>query len=417
VWYASRVPQPSLADELKSLRIEREEQPRRLPRWGAAAVAVGIVAIVAAVLWKVVAPRIFVPEVETTAVALVSPAQAQQLLVATGYVVPQRQANISPRIGGRVAELYVEDGTVVKKGQLIAVLEDADYKAQLLQAKADVAAAEARGKRAEAELFDAQRAYDREKVVQAKGVSTPAALDQATAKRDGAKAQLAATKSETQAAKARVEVARVNLDNCYVRAPFDGRITQKLTDIGEIVFGAMSAGTGGRGGIASLADFSTLQVEADVSESQVAKLAIGTPAEIVLDAFPDRRYRGKVAEVRPRVDRAKATVTVKVAFVDEAKDVLPDMGAKVTFLAKELDEKQAQAAPIPAVQADAVVDRGESKVLWVVGSDEQVRSVPVVTGPAMGGLVALRQGPAPGTKVVRKPDADLRPGMRVKEKQ
>jgi HlyD family secretion protein len=417
VWYASRVSQPSLADELKSLRIEREEQPRRLPRWATAAIVVGVVAVVAAVLWKVVAPRVFVPEVETTAIALVSPAQAQQLLVATGYVVPQRQANISPRIGGRVAELYVEDGTVVKKGQLIAVLEDADYKAQLLQAKADVAAAEAREKRAEADLFDAQRSYDREKVVQAKGVSTPAAIDQATARLEGAKAQRAASKAETQAAKARVEVARVNLDNCYVRAPFDGRITQKLTDIGEIVFGAMSAGTGGRGGIASLADFSTLQVEADVSESQVAKLAIGTPAEIVLDAFPERRYRGKVAEVRPRVDRAKATVTVKVAFVDDAKDVLPDMGAKVTFLAKELDAAQAQAAPIPAVQSDAVVDRGESKVLWVVGSDDQVRSVPVVTGPALGGLVALRQGPAPGTKVVRKPDGDLRPGMRVKEKQ
>jgi RND family efflux transporter MFP subunit len=417
VWYASAVPQPTLAEELKSLRIDRDAQPRRAPRWATAAAIAVVVALVAAVLWKVVAPRVFVPEVETTAVALVSPAQAQQLLVATGYVVPQRQANISPRIGGRVAELFVEDGTVVKKGQLIAVLEDADYKAQLLQAKADVAAAEAREKRAQADLFDAQRAYDRERVVQAKGVSTPAAIDQATARLEGAKAQLAASKSETQAAKARVEVARVNLENCYVRAPFDGRITQKLTDVGEIVFGAMSAGTGGRGGIASLADFSTLQVEADVSESQVAKLAIGTPAEIVLDAFPDRRYRGKVAEVRPRVDRAKATVTVKVAFVDDAKDVLPDMGAKVTFLAKELDAAQARAAPIPAVQADAVVDRGESKVLWVVGSDEQLRTVPVVTGPAMGGLVALRQGPAPGTKVVRKPDGDLRPGMRVKEKQ
>ncbi|MFL5360529.1 MAG: efflux RND transporter periplasmic adaptor subunit, partial [Myxococcales bacterium] len=335
---------PTVADELKSLRIEREERPSRLPGWATAAIAVVVVIAILAVAWKVLAPRIFVPEVETTAVSLVSPAQAQQLLVATGYVVPQRQANISPRIGGRVAKLFVEDGTVVKKGQLLAVLEDADFKAQVLQAKADVAAAKAREKRAEADLFEAQHAYDREKMVQSKGVSTPAALDQVTARLAGAEAQLEATRSETEAANARVEVARVNLANCYVRAPFDGRITQKLTDIGEIVFGALSAGTGGRGGIASLADFSTLQVEADVSESQVAKLAPGTPAEIVLDAFPDRRYRGRVAEVRPRVDRAKATVTVKVAFVDEPRDVLPDMGAKVTFLTKELDAAQAQAA-------------------------------------------------------------------------
>jgi RND family efflux transporter MFP subunit len=355
--------------------------------------------------------------VETTAVSLVSPAQAQQLLVATGYVVPQRQANISPRIGGRVAKLFVEDGTVVKKGQLLAVLEDADFKAQVLQAKADVAASKAREKRAEADLYDAQRAYDREKVVQSKGVSTPAVLDQVTARLEGAKAQLDAARSETVAANARVEVARVNLENCYVRAPFDGRITQKLTDIGEIVFGALSAGTGGRGGIASLADFSTLQVEADVSESQVAKLAQGTPAEIALDAFPDRRYRGKVAEVRPRVDRAKATVTVKVAFVDDPRDVLPDMGAKVTFLAKELDAAQAKAAPVAAVQSDAVVERGENKVVWVVGPNEEVRTANVVTGAPMGGLVALREGPPAGTKVVRRPNDELRPGMRVKEKQ
>jgi HlyD family secretion protein len=408
---------PSVAEELKSLRIERTARPRSLPSWAPAVIGVAAAAVALFVAWKLLAPRLFVPEVETTAVALVSPAQAQQLLVATGYVVPQRQANISPRIGGRVAKLFVEDGTVVKKGQLLAVLEDQDFRAQVLQAEADARSAEAREKRAEVDVRDAQRAEGREKMVQEKGVSTPAALDQVTARLDGAKAALAAAHADVAAARARIEVAKVNLENCYVRAPFDGRITQKLTDIGEIVFGAQSAGTGGRGGIASLADFSTLQVEADVSESQVAKLKIGTPAEIALDAFPDRRFRAKVAEVRPRVDRAKATVTVKVGFVDDPTDVLPDMGAKVTFLAKELDEAAAKAQPIPAVQADAVVERGENKVVWVVDPQDQVQSVPVVTGAPMGGLVALRDGPPPGTKVVRRPDGELRSGMKVKEKQ
>jgi RND family efflux transporter MFP subunit len=408
---------PSVAEELKSLRIERTPQRRGLPAWAPPVIGLLAAAAVLFAGWKLLAPRLFVAEVETTAVALVGPAQAQQLLVATGYVVPQRQANISPRIGGRVAKLFVEDGTVVKKGQLLAVLEDQDFRAQVLQAEADARSAEARATRADVEMRDAQRAFDREKVVQEKGVSTPAVLDQVTARLEGSKAALSAARSDTAAARARVEVAKVNLDNCYVRAPFDGRITQKLTDIGEIVFGAMSAGTGGRGGIASLADFSTLQVEADVSESQVAKLKIGTPAEIVLDAFTDRRYRGKVAEVRPRVDRAKATVTVKVGFVDDPVDVLPDMGAKVTFLAKELDEAASKAQPIPAVQADAVVERGENKVLWVVDQQDQLRTVPVVTGAPMGGLVALREGPPPGTKVVRRPDGDLKAGMKVKEKQ
>jgi RND family efflux transporter MFP subunit len=410
-------PNPSLAEELKSLRIDRAPERRAVPRWLVPALAVLAIAAGALIAWRTLGSRLFAPEVDVATIALISPAQGAQILVATGYVVPQRKANISPRIGGRVAKIFVEDGTVVKAGQVIAVLEDADYRAQLAQAQADVKAAEAREKHAEVDLQDALRQYDREQIVQKQGVSTPAALDTATAKLGGAKAALAASGAEVAAARARVEVARVNLDNCYVRAPFSGRITQKLTDVGEIVFGFTSAGNAGNGGIASLADFESLQVEADVSESQVAKLAIGTPAEIVLDAFPDRRYRGKVGEVRPRVDRAKATVTVKVAFVDEAKDVLPDMGAKVTFLARPLDEAAQKAPPTPAVAPDAVVDRGESKAVFVVQPDQTVRSVPVITGPPLGNLLSLRQGPAPGTRVVRSPPPDLKDGMHVKEKQ
>jgi RND family efflux transporter MFP subunit len=410
-------PNPSLAEELKSLRIDRAPEKRGLPRWllpAAALLALGAIALIA---WKVLGSRLLAPEVDTATVALITPAQGAQLLVATGYVVPQRKANISPRIGGRVAKIFVEDGTVVKAGQVIAVLEDADYRAQVAQAQADLKASQAREKRAEVDLQDAQRQYDREQIVQRQGVSTPAALDASSARLGGAKAGMAAAEADVAAARARVDVARVNLENCYVRAPFSGRITQKLTDIGEIVFGFTSAGNAGNGGIASLADFDTLQVEADVSESQVAKLALGTPAEIVLDAFPDKHFRGKVAEVRPRVDRAKATVTVKVAFVDEAKDVLPDMGAKVTFLTRPLDEAAQKAPPTPAIAPDAVVDRGETKAVFVIQPNQTVQSVPVVTGPRLGNLLGLREGPPPGTRVVRSPPPGLKDGMRVKEKQ
>lgn len=408
---------PSLADELKSLRIDRAPDKRGLPGWATTALVLAAIAALLAIAWRSLGDRLFAPEVETSTVSLVTPAQGAQLLVATGYVVPQRKANISPRIGGRIAKIFVEDGSVVKAGQLIAVLEDADYRAQLLQAQADQRGAEARRTRAEVDAQDAQRQFEREQMVQQKGVSTPVALDIATARLGTSKAALAAAKADVAAAAARVAVARVNLDNCYVKAPFAGRITQKLADIGEIVFGFTSAGNGGPGGIASIADFSTLQVEADVSESQVAKLALGTPAEIVLDAFPEKHFRARVAEVRPRVDRAKATVTVKVAFADDPKDVLPDMGAKVTFLAKELSESAQKAAPTPAVQPDAVVDKGETKAVFAVQPDQTVRAVAVVTGPTLGNLISLRQGPAAGTRIVRSPPANLKDGMRIKEKQ
>src|SRR5207253_3704387 len=126
---------------------------------------IAVLAALAFAGWKLLSGRVFAPEVDTATIALISPAQGAQLLVATGYVVPQRKANISPRIGGRVAKIFVEDGTVVKAGQVIAVLEDADYKAQLLQAQADLRGAEAREKRAEVDAQDAQRQYDRELIV------------------------------------------------------------------------------------------------------------------------------------------------------------------------------------------------------------------------------------------------------------
>src|SRR2546427_5733874 len=185
-------PPPSLADELKSLRIDRGPARRSLPRWVPLAAAIALAAALALIGWRALGGRLFAPEVDTAAVALITPAQGAQLLVATGYVVPQRKANISPRIGGRVAKIFVEDGTVVKAGQVIAVLEDADYRAQLAQAQAEVKSAQAREKRSEVDLQDAQRQYNREQVLQSQGVSTPAAFDTATARLEGAKAGLAA---------------------------------------------------------------------------------------------------------------------------------------------------------------------------------------------------------------------------------
>src|SRR5437868_3073471 len=190
-------PPPTLVDELKSLRIERTPERAGVPGWFVALLAVAALAVLGFVGWRLVGSRMMAPEVDTGAVTLVSPAQGAQLLVATGYVVPQRKANISPRIGGRVAKILIEDGTVVRKGQLIAVLEDADYRAQLRQAEADVRAAEARERRAEVALNDAQRSYDREQMVQQQGVSTPAALDAVTTRLNDAKAQVASARADT----------------------------------------------------------------------------------------------------------------------------------------------------------------------------------------------------------------------------
>src|SRR2546427_1110440 len=230
-------PPPSLADELKSLRIDRGPAKRSLSRWVPAAAAIAVAAALAVIGWRALGGRLFAPEVDTATVALITPAQGAQLLVATGYVVPQRKANISPRIGGRVAKIFVEDGTVVKAGQVIAVLEDADYRAQVAQARADLKAAQARETRAQVDLQDAQRQYNREQILQANGVSTPAALDTASARLGTAKATLAAAEADVAAGPARGEGGRGNLDNCHDRAPVSRRLTPKLPGIGEVVLG------------------------------------------------------------------------------------------------------------------------------------------------------------------------------------
>src|SRR3954453_5247951 len=154
-------PPPSLADELKSLRIDRAPAKRALPSWAGTVIVLGGIAVILFVAWKAFGDRLFAPEVDTSTVTMVTPAQGAQLLVATGYVVPQRKANISPRIGGGVAKIFVEDGTAVKEGQVIAVLEDADYRAQVAQANADLKAAQAWEKRAEVDRMDSQRQYNR----------------------------------------------------------------------------------------------------------------------------------------------------------------------------------------------------------------------------------------------------------------
>src|SRR2546428_7065115 len=206
-------PPPSLADELKSFGSDRGRARRSLPRWVPVAAAIALAAVLALIGWRALGGRLFAPEVDTATVALITPAQGAQLLVATGYVVPQRKANISPRIGGRVAKIFVEDGTVVKAGQVIAVLEDADYRAQLAQARADLKAAQAREMRAQVDLQDAQRQYNREQILQTSGVSTPAALDTADARLGSAKASLAAAEADRAAGRARAEMAPVQPRN------------------------------------------------------------------------------------------------------------------------------------------------------------------------------------------------------------
>ena len=415
-----------LADELASLRLDRgtngsvhasrgrSNDGRRRGSGVAWIVAIIVVVALGVGGWYVFregSGRIFSADVELGAVTLMSPSQSDVTLVATGYVYARKKANVAPKAAGRVARFFVDEGAKVKEGDMIVELESEDARAQLLQVRADIAASRARVERARADLADATTRYNREKELLAKQAGTQAAYDDAKARVDAARTALSSAEADVGSVQARQSAAAVALENTKVRAPFSGTILRKLVEVGEVIPPFTLTG------VVTLASLDDLEVQADVAEAQIHKVKVGAPAEIILDAFPDRRFRGRVTEVRQIVDRSKAAVTVKVGFVDPSAGVLPDMAAKVSFLTKALDDAALKAAPKLVAPADAVVERGGRKVVFTV-DDGRAHAVAVtVRGPYGDSAVELADGPATGTRVIRHPDDTIRDGVSVKEKK
>lgn len=412
-----------LIDELASLRIVRNDAYKgarqRSLRGGL--IRSGLICLLIALLLSIggyvvfyqVRTRLLVPEVELGEVFLTSSAQGDTTLVATGYVQARLKATIAPKTSGRLARLLVEEGEHVQTDQLLAELESAAAQAQLAEVLANIAAAGARLERAHAEVADATAKFEREESLLQNAVGTKASYIDAKSRLTLARAQWHAVQAEVRAIEATRRSAAVMLENTMIRASFAGTVTRKLSELGEIV---SASGPG----ILTIASLANLEVQADVSETQFTRVQIGTPAEVILDAFTDRRFRGEVFAIRPTVDRAKASVTVRLKFLDATDGVLPDMAAKVSFLAKALDPAELKTPPKSVVFTDSVVsrvsDRGVRKVL--LGAEQgQIHEIPITAGASSDGLVELLAGPPIGTKVVRHPPDSLREGASVRERK
>jgi RND family efflux transporter MFP subunit len=415
-----------LEDELASLRIDRgrasggSSPSSAAPKkgggagvWLIALIVVGALGAGGWLLFREGQNRIFPDEVELGTITLVSPAQEEVTLVATGYVYPKKKATVAPKTVGRLARLLVDEGDLVKENQVVAELETADPIAQRDQIRADIAAAQARVERARADVADAEVKLSRDDDLQKRGAGTTAARDDSKLRLDSAKAQLRAAEAEVRSVEARYAANAVQLENTKVRAPFSGTVVRKLSEVGEILAPAIA---GSQQGVIQLASLDDQEVWADVSEAQFAKVRVGTPAEIILDAFAEKRFRGEVTDIRPGVDRSKASVTVKVKFLDDIKGVLPDMAAKVSFLQHALGSEQLKAAPKLVAPADSIVDKAGRKLVYAVDEDH-VKEVTVQVGAPLGSMVELKNGPTTGTRVVRHPSPELRDGASVKEKK
>ncbi|MFN8389621.1 MAG: efflux RND transporter periplasmic adaptor subunit [Bdellovibrionota bacterium] len=251
-------------------------------------------------------------------------------LDATGYVVAQRKAAVSSKATGRLKELKVVEGDVVESGQIIGVIENDDVQALLVQEEAGLKSAQARVDAAQAEFDDAKINYERAKSLNEKKVIAQSEMDTAESRYRKSSANIQVAKADVALAQARVEKAKVEFEFTLIRAPFAGTVLTKDADVGEIV-APFGSSTNARAALVTIADMESLEVEADVSESNIAKVSVGQKCSITLDSYPDKRYQGVVSRIVPTVDRAKATVQVKIRFVEKDASVIPEMSARVTF--------------------------------------------------------------------------------------
>jgi RND family efflux transporter MFP subunit len=296
----------------------------------------------------------------------------------------------------------------VKAGEVLARLESNDVVAQMKQAAAGVRVAQANLEQGEAELKDAARALERSRELLAKKFVSPAAHDAVVARHEKALAALSGYKASIAVAQANLRAAEVAVEQTLIRAPFDGVVLTKNANVGDVIT-PFSSAPGSQAAVVTMADMSTLEVEADVSEANLAKVKAGQPCEIQLDALPGQRFRGVVHRTVPTVDRAKATVLVKVRFLDPDARILPEMSAKVAFLEKDVPEAERGARTV--VQPAAIAERGGASVLFVV-RDGRAAQVAVKKGMAIGELVEVG-GVQAGDKVVLRPPEKLRDGMAV----
>lgn len=406
--------QDQLSQDLASLRIDRSAPPPS-GRGGKIALWLALLAGVVAVGFFVVMPKakgaLFTSKVETGEVLLVSPAQASVQITATGYVVALVYAKVAAKVPGRIAEIFVEEGQVVSKGDKVARLEDIDQRSALAAARARAAAARARALTARSTLAESQVTLAREQSLVSSGVSPKATVEDLQARVESLRAAMRAAEAETAAAQADANSIEVSLQNYVIITPITGTVVDKLVEVGE----GVSPGFG-TPGVLDVVDLDSLVVEIDIPEAKLAQVAMDAPCEIVLDAYPAQRYRGAVREIGRRVNRSKATVPVKVRFVDRPKEVLPDMAARVSFLREALSEEQLKAAPKLVVPKAALTERGGAKVIFVI-EDDVARQTAVNVGSEVGdGLELLSPALPSGTKVVLSPPSSLADGKSIKEK-
>jgi RND family efflux transporter MFP subunit len=398
-----------LKGELASLRIDRDRPARTAWRWPLL-LLVPVLLLLGGLYAFRARDAFSAVTVETGNATLTSGGGAAPagtpILAASGYLVARRKAVVSAKIQGRLAELRVEEGSRVREGDLIARLESRDYEAQVYRATASV-------ERAQADLAETERQARVARGLTAEKVMAQDSLDAADSRVRIAQAQLGQARAD-------LGYAQAQLANTRILAPFTGVVVKKMAEVGESV-APIPPGVNlstSSGAVVALADLDTLETEVDVSESNVARLGPEQPAEVTVEAFPDKKYRAVLRQIIPTADRTKATVQVKVTLLEKDPQLRPEMSAKVQFLERqkaESAEPSAVAAPVISAPAAAIVQRdGRAVVFEVVGGHARQRGV--VAGAERQGQVVVKEGLRGTETLVVRPPETLKDGDAVRTK-
>jgi RND family efflux transporter MFP subunit len=404
----------SIKPDLGSLRIDDGKRRGRKTGkvLGLFAAILGLAVIVTGAVF---AFRNQTPVVEV-ATAQKAAAGRPTLLNASGYVTPRRRATVAAKITGRVTGVFFDEGMHVPEGFVLARLDDSDVRRALDSAKADRNATEAQTADFQVQLKNAEIELHRAQELQAAGVQSQEALDNARTTADSLRAKIALTKQQVAASEARIQEAQQAVDNCVIRAPFDGIIVSKDAQVGEMVSPISAGGGFTRTGIATIVDMNSNEIEVDVNEAFIARVEPGQPVTAVLDAYPDWQIPSKVRTVIPTADRQKATVKVRISFLKLDPRILPDMGVKVTFLGEAPVEKKGETAPAALVPPDAVHDDNGKKIVFIV-KDGHLERRAVTTGGTRGTDLEIVAGLNAGDSVVVKGPPNLRDGQAVEIKK
>ncbi len=388
--------------DLSRLRIDRSEPAATPVGRGLIAIVIGaafLAVIVAVIAWTRLSPHAMDVQV-AVASAIGGGAASGGGISASGYVVARTKASVSAKVPGRLAYLGVSEGSVVRRGEVIARLENDDYRAA-------VNAAAARVQQVVIEHEQAGRDLERATKLHGQRLLSDAELENQSAR-------LRSLGAQVDAVRAQLEVARASFDNTIVLSPFDGTVLRKDAEVGEFVAPSTAGGGLTRSAIATMADLRTLEVEVDVNEAYIARIRNGQACRITLDAYPDTSFAGRVRQVVPTADRQKATVQVKVAILDRDPRILPEMGAKVEFAGSEDGTAAATGTPRRVlVPGAAIVQGGDGARVWIVENARAV-SRTVEPGPARGEQVEIRSGLTGGESVILAVPAGLREGTRVR---